>query len=155
MTRRYLFGPMVEISRLQAELNRLFAGVLEDHRAALAAANRWDPSADILESAQEIQVLIELPGVAAEDLAVAVRRGAVEIKGTKRTENRPTDKTKFLCMERYFGEFEKTISLPAPANLRQATATLRDGVLMIRFPRVVDKREKSYEIRVRIEEGKS
>jgi HSP20 family protein len=153
VTRPRLFGPMVEITRLQSELNRLFASILEGSRATLAAAATWDPSADILENASEILVVMEVPGVAPEDLFVGVRRGVVVVRGTKRPAERPADSTKFLCMERYFGEFEKTIALPAPVNLREAVATLRAGVLTIRFPRVVDQRDKLTAIRVLFPEG--
>lgn len=153
MTRPRLFGPMVEISKLQAEMNRLFASILESHKTSLAAAATWDPSADILENAEEILVIVEVPGVAPQDLVVGVRRGVVTVRGSKKPAEGPSDSRKFLCMERFFGDFEKTIALPAPVNLRAAEATLKSGILTIRFPRVVDQRDKFYTIRIGLEEG--
>lgn len=155
MTRPRLFGPMVEITRLQAELNRLFASTLEGSRATLTAAATWDPSADILENADEILIVMEVPGVSREDLVVGVRRGVVLVRGSKKPAERPADSTRFLCMERFFGEFEKSIALPAPVNLRAAEASLREGILTIRFPRVVDQRDKFYTIRIQVLEGTS
>ena len=155
MTRPRLFGPMVEISKLQAEMNRLFASILETHKTSLAAAASWDPSADILENAEEILVIVEVPGVAPEDLFVGVRRGVVTVRGSKKPAGEPSDSRRFLCMERFFGEFEKTIALPAPVNLRAALANLKSGILTIRFPRVVDQRDGITTIPIGFEEGTS
>ena len=153
MTRPRLFGPMVEITKLQSELNRLFASIVENTRPTLASAAGWDPSADILENAEEILIVMEVPGVAPEDLFVGVRRGVVVVRGSKKPAVRPADSTRFLCMERFYGDFEKTIALPAPVNLREAQATLKAGVLTIRFPRVVDQRDKFTTIRIVFLEG--
>lgn len=145
-----LFGPLMEITRLQSELNRLFSGILENQRAALATASSWDPNADVLESGNEIEIVVELPGVAAADLAVAAQGSRVRVRGVKRTDAHGDGATKFLCMERFFGDFEKIIPVPAPVNLKQAQATLRDGLLRVRLPRVLAERRKFVEIEVRI-----
>ena len=145
-----LFGPLMEITRLQAELNRLFSGILENQRAALATAASWDPNADVLESGSEIEVVVELPGVSSGDLAVAAQGSRIRVRGVKRSEPANGGATKFLCMERFFGEFEKIIPVPAPVNLKQARATLKDGLLVVRLPRVLAERRKFVEIEVQI-----
>jgi HSP20 family protein len=140
----------MEITRLQAELNRLFSGILENQRAALATAASWDPNADVLENGSEIEVVVELPGVSAPDVTVAAQGSRVRVRGIKRAETRGDGRRKFLCMERFFGDFEKIIPVPAPVNLKQARATLKDGLLVVRLPRVVAERRKFVEIEVRI-----
>src|SRR5204863_1091841 len=86
MRRAGLFGPLMEITRLQAELNRLFSGILENQRAALATAAAWNPNADVLEDAQEVRIIVEVPGLAPEELSVAAQGNRVRIRGTKRAE---------------------------------------------------------------------
>ena len=154
MRRAGLFGPLMEITRLQSELNRLFSGILENQRVALATAAAWDPNADVLEDAQQVRVVVEVPGLAAEDLSVAAQGNRVRIRGVKRAEPQERERPKFLCMERFFGEFEKVIPVPYPVNLKQASATLRDGLLTVVLPRVATERRRFVEIQIQISEGK-
>ncbi|HKB69466.1 MAG TPA: Hsp20/alpha crystallin family protein [Thermoanaerobaculia bacterium] len=153
MRRAGLFGPLMEITRLQSELNRLFSGILENQRAALATAAAWDPNADVLEDAQQIRIVVEVPGLAAGDLSVAAQGSRVRVRGIKRTEPQNGERPKFLCMERFFGEFEKVIPVPYAVNLKQASATLRDGLLTVILPRVTAERRRFVEIQIQISEG--
>jgi len=154
MRRAGLFGPLMEITRLQAELNRLFSGILENQRAALATASAWNPNADVLEDAQEVRIIVEVPGLAPEELSVAAQGNRVRIRGTKRAEPQPAGRPKFLCMERFFGEFEKVIPLPYAVNFKQASAALNDGLLVVRLPRVAAERRRFVEIQIHIAEGR-
>ena len=153
MRRAGLFGPLMEITRLQAELNRLFSGILENQRAALATASAWNPNADVLEDAQEVRIVVEVPGLAPEELSVAAQGNRVRIRGAKRAEPQPAGRPKFLCMERFFGEFEKIIPLPYAVNFKQASAALNDGLLVVRLPRVAAERRRFVEIQIHIAEG--
>ncbi|HET9793705.1 MAG TPA: Hsp20/alpha crystallin family protein [Thermoanaerobaculia bacterium] len=155
MRRAGLFGPLMEITRLQSELNRLFSGILENQRAALATAAAWDPNADVLEDADEVRIIVEVPGLSAEDLSVAAQGNRVRIRGVKRAEPQEGEGAKFLCMERFFGDFEKIVPIPYPVNLKQASATLRDGLLTVALPRVATERRRFVEIQIRISEGNS
>ena len=153
MRRAGLFGPLMEITRLQAELNRLFSGILENQRAALATASSWDPNVDVLEDAQEVRIIVEVPGLSAGDLTIAAQGNRVRIRGSKRAEPQPETRPKYLCMERFFGEFEKVVPLPYPVNFKQASAALQDGLLVVRLPRVIAERRHFVEIQIHVAEG--
>ena len=153
MKRTGLFGPLMEITRLQAELNRLFAGILENQRASLATAASWDPNVDVLESALEVKIVVEVPGIAAGDLSAAAHGNQLRVRGVKRANRRPGNRTKFLCMERFFGDFEKVVPLPNSVNMKQAKAALADGLLVIRIPRVLSDRRRVIDIQIEIVEG--
>jgi HSP20 family protein len=143
----------MEITRLQAELNRLFTGILENQRAALATAAAWDPNADVLEDPDRIRVVVEVPGLAVEDLTVAAQGNRVRVRGVKRREAPDGERPKFLCMERFFGDFEKVVPVPYPVNLKQASATLQNGLLTVVLPRVSAERRRFVEIQIGISEG--
>jgi HSP20 family protein len=147
-----LFGPMIELSRLQREVNRLFTLFVESNNPVVAPSSAWDPSVDIVDDGEKIRVLLELPGVEAGDLRVAVRGRVVTVRGTKRGRTRAREGIRFSCMERYFGSFVKSVSLPRPVNSRQARSKLSRGLLEIQLPRVPDLREKEIEIPVKAEE---
>ena len=145
------YGPMVELSRLQSELNRLFATFVETNQAG-ATATSWDPNVDVMDDGQKLRVLIEVPGVDAEDVRVMVRRRVLTVRGTKKGRTRTRGGIRFFCMERYFGGFVKSVALPRAVNTHQARTLLKDGLLEIVLPHLPDQREREYEIPVRADE---
>jgi len=143
------YGPMVELSRLQSELNRLFTAFVETNKGVGASTPSWDPNVDLVDDGQRIRVLIELPGVEAADVRVTIRGRALTVRGAKKGRIRSREGTRFFCMERFFGTFVKTVPLHRPVNTHQARSILKDGLLEIILPRVPDQREKEYEIPVK------
>jgi HSP20 family protein len=139
---------MVELSRLQGELNRLFATFVETNKALGGATTAWDPSVDLVDDGEKLRLLVELPGVEAEDVKVTIRGRLLTIRGTKKGRVRPKEGIRFFCMERYFGTFVKSVSLPRPVNNRQAKTIMKNGLLEVILPRVPDQREKEYEVPV-------
>lgn len=145
------YGPMVELSRLQGELNRLFAAFVETNNKGGAPASSWDPNVDVLDDGESIQILVELPGVEAGDVRVTIRGRVAMIRGTKKGRIRTKEGMRFFCMERYFGTFVKSVPLPRPVNSHLAKTTMKNGLLEILLPRVPDLREKEIEIPVEAE----
>lgn len=142
------YGPIVELSRLQGELNRLFAAFVESNKTVAGATTAWDPSIDLVDDGEKLRVLVELPGVEPEDVKVAIRGRVLTIRGTKKGRVRAREGVRFFCMERYFGAFVKSVSLPRPVNTREAKTVLKNGLLEVILPRVPDQREKEYEVPV-------
>ena len=150
-TARY-YGPIVELSRLQGELNRMFAAFVETNNAAgTPAATSWDPNVDVLDDGDSIRILAELPGVEAADVKVSIRGKVVVIRGTKKGRIRAREGMRFFCMERYFGSFVKSVPLPRPVNSHHAKTRIRHGILEVILPRVPDLREKEIDIPVTAE----
>jgi HSP20 family protein len=142
------YGPIVELSRLQSELNRLFAAFVETNKGGAAPASSWDPNVDVLDDGQTIKILAELPGVEASDVKVSIRGRVVMIRGNKKGRIRTKEGMRFFCMERYFGGFMKSIPLPRPVNSHLAKTRMKNGLLEVLLPRVPDLREKEIEIPV-------
>jgi HSP20 family protein len=98
-------------------------------------AARWSPRCDLIEKDNEFVVEAELPGVEAKDVELAVSEGMLTIRGEKQTENRE-EKEGRAYMERYFGSFERCLTLPAAVDETKIEAQLKDGVLEIHLPKV-------------------
>ena len=147
-----LYGPMVELSRLQSELNRLFQTFVETHNRGAGSASSWDPNVDMVDDGERIRVLVELPGVEAEDVKVSVRGRVLTVRGQKKGRIRAQKGIRFFCMERYFGAFVKSIPLPRPVNSREANSFFKSGLLEVTLPHVPDLREREHEIAVRADE---
>jgi len=107
---------------------------LLDRSTASAAA----PAMDIIETNDGYIVRADLPGVAKDDLEVAVKGSLLSIKGDKR-EEKGQEKRKFFRKETWVGSFQRTIDLPTAIDTGTVTAELKDGVLTVR----IAKREEA------------
>jgi HSP20 family protein len=91
-------------------------------------AFEWRPRADLTESENEIMVHAELPGVDPKDIEVTVEAGMLSIRGEKRGEKKEEQKGR-MYNERFFGSFERRLTLPAEIDDSKIEAKVKDGVL--------------------------
>lgn len=135
--------PPLSISRFQDELTRLFREVME-LVGEPQQAGRWRPTVDVVETPETVQVLAEMPGLTTDDLMVEVQAQTVILSGRKPAPA-PDDEARFHRMERSHGTFERTVELSGlsgPVNTHKGQAHLRDGLLIIEFPRISEKRKR-------------
>ena len=136
---------------LQQEINRLF-----ERLAALEGSDRgpgteWIPSVDVYECEGNVRIVVEVPGLLPESLAVVYRDGQLTVSGERR-DRRPPGIVGFLCMERPHGRFTRTIFLDLPLDIRLAEARLAGGLLILSIPRLKDRRGRETVIHVEREE---
>ncbi len=139
-------GPLMEMARIQSEINRLFDNLL-DLEDQPGGAGSWMPNADILETEDTLVLKVELPGVAPDKLCLSVHGGNVILRGEKA---RPSAEgaVEFHTAERQFGRFKRVIQLGVPVNTRLATAELSNGLLEVRFPKVPNRRGEEVPIEI-------
>jgi len=136
------------VRQIKAELDRVLDG------PSRLAGKEPQPRADIVQSESHICLLVEVPGLSAEDIKVAVEGRLVTIAGEKRRPSPPSDGAQFLLVERQWGRFERHLELPSTAvNPREAKATLANGLLCIEFPLITDNRDRRYELTVQTGQG--
>jgi HSP20 family protein len=139
-------GPFLEVARIQSEINRLFENLLDLNNPTEETG--WNPNVDILETTEILVVKIELPGVEPGDLNLSVNSGNLLIEGVKH-EPEVRRGARMVQVEQAFGQFRRSIHLGAPVNTRQAEASLSDGLLVVRFPRVPNRRGEDVRIEVK------
>ncbi len=132
---------MISISRFQGELNRLFDEAL-NLAAGQPRAGEWQPPIDVVETPDKVLILVEVPGIRAEDLEVAVQGETVTLKGRKYPPPPPDGPSRFHRVERLHGSFERRIDLQRPVNSRAGSARTAGGLLIVEFPKVQEKRER-------------
>jgi HSP20 family protein len=94
----------------------------------------WSPAVDIFETEDELVLRSDLPGVKLEDIDVRVENETLTVRGERRFEQE--DKTKgFHRIERSYGNFVRSFSVPATVDTDKVAADYRDGVLTIRLPK--------------------
>lgn len=139
-------GPLMEVARIQSEINRLFDNLLDLGGSEKGA---WIPNADIVETEEALVLDVELPGVDPSRLSLSVLGGNLIIRGEKDKPGGNPDDSDYHIEERVFGSFRRVIQLGVPVNTRQAVAVLSDGLLRIRFPKVPNRRGEEVPIEVR------
>jgi len=132
--------PILSAVHFREELDRLFREAM-GLAGARPEIGRWQPSIDVIETSETVQVLVEVPGIGAEDLRVEIEGPNVTVTGRKQPTT-PDPKARFHRVERGRGAFERTIELTGPVNTHRGVARLRGGVLTVEFPKVREKRER-------------
>ena len=138
-----------ELERLRARVGRLFVALQEaSEMAAGEAGAAWLPAVDVCESGECVTVTVELPGMRADQIEVALTNEELRVRGRKR-KGAPRGVISHLCSERSFGQFARHIPLRWPVRKDGAAAELRDGVLTIRLPKLEDRRGVEHRIEVK------
>ena len=114
---------------LRREIDRLFEDTFTRD------GNNWTPAVDIKESDNDIRIDLELPGLTPEDVEITAENGLLSIRGEKRSERKEGEEGRYHIVERSYGTFMRTFSLPQGVDENQIQAEFSDGVLAIRIPK--------------------
>ncbi len=125
------------LARLHREMDRMFEGVLGSHwpdwTAQSASLELW-PDIDIAESKNAYRISVEVPGVEEKELDLSVDGDSLIISGEKR-QTHEEDEQGFHRVERRYGSFRRSLSLPGDADADGIKASFENGVLKINIPR--------------------
>jgi HSP20 family protein len=113
-------------------------------RSGATSAPAWAPPVDISELADTYVVTVELPGVKVEDLEIAFQDGLLTIQG-ERTLAQDTDE-QFHVLERRYGQFRRSITLPLHVKADAIEASAEDGVLRVVVPKAEEVKPKRIEV---------
>jgi HSP20 family protein len=105
----------------------------------------WVPAVDINETDDEYLITAEIPQVNREDVKVQVQNGMLTIKGERKYEN---EDKKAHRIERYYGSFQRSFTLPDNVNEDKIHADHKNGMLYLRLPKADDKQPKQLNIQI-------
>jgi len=120
---------------------------LRDNGEESLTATEWSPPVDIVEDDKEYVIKAELPEVKKEDVKVSVENGLLAISGERKLEKEEKDK-KYHRVERAYGYFARSFSLPDAVDADQVKADFKDGMLTIHVPKNDRARTKQIEVKV-------
>ena len=106
------------------------------------------PSVDVTDTAEEILVRIELPGVAAEDLDLTLSGDILTIAGSKEESREQQDRNLYFS-DRRFGNFRRSVQLPCKVDRDRVQAESKDGILTVRLMKIEAEKPKRIEISAR------
>jgi HSP20 family protein len=107
----------------------------------------WSPLVDIIEDDHEYLFKADLPEMRKEDVKVTIENGVLYISGERKTE-KEEKKRKFHRLERFFGTFERTFTVPEDADTTKIVADFHDGVLQVHLPKRPMPKPQAIEVKV-------
>jgi HSP20 family protein len=136
--------PFREAWRFQDDLNRLFE---LSNRDSEALTNGWVPPVDIYEDAEGVTLKAEVPGLAPNEIDVRVENNTLTFKGERKLE-REDKKDNYKRVERYYGTFTRSFSLPPTVDTEKVRAEHKNGVLSIFLPKREETKPKQIRVAV-------
>jgi HSP20 family protein len=139
----------IELKQLTERVGRLFT-VLQEAEVAQAptAAGTWLPPVDVCETTKAICVRIEVPGVSIGQIKIGLTSDRLRVCGEKKQRKPRQRIISHLCSERSYGRFDRVIPLHWTISVKDATAELSNGVLLVHLPKLRDRR--GLEVRIAV-----
>jgi HSP20 family protein len=139
------FDPFRDLAILQDRMNRLFTDYGAREEGALSA---WAPAVDIFENEKKELVLkVELPDVKREDVAVTVENNTLSLSGERKFDGE-VKKEHYHRIERAYGSFSRSFSLPTTVDTTKIAAEFKNGVLTVRLPFREEAKPRSINVEV-------
>ena len=149
------FNPFKDMLNVEREFNRLSR--LFDDRYGLARRKDddseyenavWTPLTDVYEDDEKYQLHVDLPGVSKEDLKISFKDGELSISGERKQE-KEEKKGQFHRIERMYGKYYRSFTLPKLIKSDNIDAEFKDGQLSITIPKAEEAKPKELEIKVK------
>jgi HSP20 family protein len=135
-----------DVANTRREVDRLFDRMFGQ---APVASGLWAPPVDIRETQEELQVIVELPGIRPDDVAVTVENGVLAITGEKRQETQEgKDDAGYHLVERRYGRFERSFTLPRSVQADKVSARFEQGVLTVHLPKAEEAKPKKVHVQI-------
>jgi len=142
------WNPVRSLDNIQDEVSRVFDSFFDARAYAGRSADRgWDPDVDIVEDKDKVLVKIDLPGIEKDDIKVSVEENILTIKGERKDEKEEQDKS-YHRVERVYGSFCRSFSLPSMVDAQSIKANYKNGVLSIDLPKAEEVKPKEIPINV-------
>jgi HSP20 family protein len=131
------------------EMDRLFDAFF----GAGDAGRRWVPPMDVVEAEDHFVLKADLPGLSEEDVAIEIQDGNLTISGQRKAEHESSQKG-WYRIERSFGSFQRSLSLPEGIDADAVTANFDRGVLEVRIPKPEERKPRRVAIKAEGENGR-
>jgi HSP20 family protein len=131
------FDPFRDVMSLRDEMNRLFSRTLGDGSSGTA----WTPAVDIFDTKDAIVLKAELPGLSPDDIDIELDDNVLTLKGERRFQEE-VEEGRYHRLERAYGTFQRSVTLPQGVQADKVTAEFDLGVLTVRVPKAEEVRPR-------------
>lgn len=140
----------IELERLRDRVGRLYVALQEATETDTPPApGAWTPPVDLYEAEDAVKVCIELPGVRASDIKIALTNSQLRVCGEKKKRAPRQRIISHLCSERSYGRFSRVVTIRWTINVAEATAELINGMLIVCLPKRKDRRGAEFKVPIK------
>ena len=148
------WDPGRELDALQSDVSRVFDTFFGTRSGNGVATRRWVPAMDLVEEDEHLVVRADLPGLTEEDVNIEVKDGVLTVSGERRAEEK-TEEKGYHRVERAYGSFSRSLSLPEGIEPEQVSAEVDNGVLEVRIPKPEERKPHRVQIGKATVEGEA
>ena len=139
---------MRELANMQEQMNRIWGTVHDRGHEDVTNRGAWSPAVDVYENEQrEVVLKADLPGLKRDDIQVTFENQTLTLKGERRPDEGVHDEA-YHRMERMYGQFSRSFTLPATFDTARVKAEYRDGVLTVTLPTREEMRPRQIQVNV-------
>ena len=143
-------GALSEVTSLQKDINKLFEQLASfDSADAGLGLGEWFPRVDVFETKNNVVVKVEAPGFAKDELNVVFRGPKMLLSGEKKQTKVDESVRGYLCLERSFGRFNRSLYIDQAVDLTRASGELMDGLLTVTIPKLEDRRGSEFRLAIK------
>lgn len=137
--------PESNLWSLREDMNDLFDSFFG--RALERREGIWSPAVNVTENKDAVVVTAEVPGLKKEDISISMHDNVLTLKGEKKQEKIQEDEN-YHCVERSFGSFNRSFTLPTMVDSAKVKASYKDGILTVELPKKEEAKPKEISINV-------
>jgi HSP20 family protein len=130
---------------LQSDMNRLFDRFFDSRSGNGRAAQRWLPAMDLVENEDALVLRADLPGMTEDDVEIEVKDGVLTVSGERKAESEEKGEG-YHRVERSFGRFARSLTLPQGTEADEVDAGFENGVLEVRIPKPAESKPTRVQI---------
>ncbi|MCL1926912.1 MAG: Hsp20/alpha crystallin family protein [Syntrophorhabdaceae bacterium] len=144
------WDPMRDISSIQEKMNQLFEDTMSRSRGKeeRLGVGMWTPAVDIYETNEVVVVKAEMPGLTKDQIGIEVKDGLLVLKGERKIE-KDVKEENYHRIERAYGTFQRTFSLPASVDQEKISASLKEGILELTLPKKEQAKKRQIDVAVK------
>ncbi len=139
------YNPFRELRAMQEQMNRLLDLAWNRDSGEDLREGVWQPPVDIFEDAESLIIKAELPGIDQKDIDVRIEDNTLTLRGERRHDEE-VKKENYHRVERYYGSFQRSFSLPATIDQEKVKATCDKGILTIILPKKEETKPKQISV---------
>jgi HSP20 family protein len=135
------------VSDLREEIDRLFEAPLAELTRTSDILSGRTPRLDMFQDRENVYVKADLPGMSKDDIDISLQEDTLSISGERKA-NDKSQEAELLRAERFVGQFQRTVTLPAPVAVQEVKAHYKDGVLTITLPKTEEAKPRQIDVQV-------
>jgi HSP20 family protein len=139
------WDPGRELDSLQSDVNRLFDSFFSSRPGDGIRRQRWVPAMDLVEEDDSLVLRADLPGMSEDDVNIEVKDGVLTVSGERKAEEKKQGEG-YYRVERAFGSFSRSLSIPEGIDPEQVSAQFDNGVLEVRIPKPAERKPHRVQI---------